>query len=73
MWEQYKRTFVGMQAFILVAVLCILIGSHRVYAAGVFLIAMQLGALFGAMWGARLKRLTRGGFAASANVKNMSR
>lgn len=73
MWEQYKRTFSGMQAFIIAVALCILFWSQRVYVAAAFFMAMQLGALFGAMWGSRLKRLTRAGFVGSATAKNVLR
>jgi hypothetical protein len=57
MWARYKRSFAGMQALIVVVTLSALILSHRLYLAGTFFLTMQLGALFGAMWAARLERL----------------
>jgi hypothetical protein len=57
MWEQYKKTLTGTQVVIALVTAGALIASHRLYVAAGFFIAMQLGALFGAMWATRLRRL----------------
>ena len=57
MWTRYRKSFVGMQSLIALITLGALVLSHRVFLAGAFFITMQLGALFGAMWAARLERL----------------
>ncbi len=56
MLERYKRTFVATQASIAAVTVAILLQSHRLFAAVAFFGAMELGALFGAMWAARIKR-----------------
>jgi hypothetical protein len=63
MWEQYKKTVASTQVLIAMVTIAALIASHRFYIAGGFFIAMQFGALFGAMWATRLRRLVlhRGG------------
>jgi uncharacterized membrane protein YfcA len=57
MWEQYRKTFSSMQTFIALFSVAVffLLGRSWSLAAG-FFVVMQAGALFGAMWGARLKR-----------------
>jgi uncharacterized membrane protein YfcA len=55
MWKQYKKTFSGMQVVIVLVTLGILLWRHAWDLAGVFFITMQVGAVLGAMWGARLK------------------
>jgi hypothetical protein len=57
MWEQYRKSFIFTQIFILV-ILAVLIffakaGWQRAATAFVF---MQVAAVIGAWWGARLKR-----------------
>ena len=57
MWAQYKRSFSKTQALIL----AVTIGTyfwlgHVAVRSAVFFVMMQLGAVVGAMWGARLKR-----------------
>lgn len=63
MWEHYRRTFVRMQVFIMLATggLYYLLGQRLVMAATFFAI-MQLGALVGAWWGDRLRRRLRPGY-----------
>jgi hypothetical protein len=57
MLEQYKRTFIPIQVTIwLVTVGVYLTMHHLVLLAGIFFVAMQLGAVFGAGWAYRLKR-----------------
>jgi cobalamin synthase len=60
MWEQYKKTFLGMQIVMWVIAAGVLLGTHRLFAAAVFLAVMQVSAVFGAMWGARLKSKLQG-------------
>ena len=57
MWEQYKKTFGSMQLFIAVVTLALFqaFGRTWVVAAGFFAM-MQVGAVFGAAWAARLKK-----------------
>lgn len=60
MWEQYKHTFLSTQIFILAltAILFFKLGHNVITTTG-FLVMMQLGALAGAAWAARLKRILR--------------
>lgn len=60
MWEQYKKTFRGMQIVISLVTIAVLLVTRRASIAAGFFSMMQCGALFGAMWGARLKRLFEG-------------
>jgi uncharacterized membrane protein len=60
MWEQYKKSLFGMQIVMWLVAGGVLLRTHRLFAATVFLIAMQLGAVVGAMWGARLKNKLQG-------------
>ncbi len=60
MWEQYKKTFLGMQIVMWLIAAGVLLSTHRLFAAAVFLVVMQLGAVLGAMWGARLKSKLQG-------------
>jgi hypothetical protein len=55
MIDQYKKTLVPTQIAILVVSIAALLWSHRIIAALSFFVVMQLCALLGAMWGARLK------------------
>jgi hypothetical protein len=56
MWEQYKRTLPVIQSTIfLVTVGIYLTLHHLLLLAALFFVAMQLSALLGAMWAARLK------------------
>jgi hypothetical protein len=67
MLERYKRTLLPTQLLIAAVTVAILIQLHRWPAAAVFFATMQVGAVIGAMWAARLKRkIERGqGFLAS--------
>ena len=57
MWEQYKKTFGSMQAFIVLVTIALYFGLGRSVAmASGFFLMMQVGAVFGAMWAARLRR-----------------
>ncbi|HVU00551.1 MAG TPA: hypothetical protein VHE30_02325 [Polyangiaceae bacterium] len=55
MIERYKKTFVPMQAFILVVALAAAVWSGHVEVGAAFFVVMQIGAIFGAIWGHRLK------------------
>lgn len=56
MLERYKRTFFVTQAVIALATAAIFLSLHVWQAAAVFFAAMQIGAITGSMWAARLKR-----------------
>ena len=60
MWEQYKKTALGMQILIaLVSGLTWYSSGH--WEAGVFLcLVMQVAAVFGAAWGLRLRNKVLG-------------
>ncbi|HTL30547.1 MAG TPA: hypothetical protein VL282_15050 [Tepidisphaeraceae bacterium] len=55
MWEQYRRTFLGMQMVIAMVTIVVFIGFHSLMQAMVFFAFMQLSAVIGALWAARLK------------------
>lgn len=57
MWAQYRKTAIPIQLMILVAAV-VLYGFAKVPLPGLllFLVAMEVGAILGAWWGARLKR-----------------
>ena len=56
--EHYKKTFVGMQVFIALVTAALFILFHRLWIpAATFFVMMQVGALVGALWATRLKRL----------------
>ena len=58
MWEHYRKTFVGMQIVIaLVTIGVFLLLGHSALRAGVFFVVMQIGAVIGALWAARLKAM----------------
>jgi uncharacterized membrane protein YfcA len=56
MIERYKHTFIGTQTIIAAVTLAILYKLQVWQVAAVFFATMQLGAVMGAMWAARLKR-----------------
>lgn len=56
MLERYRRTLFVTQASIAAVTAAILIQSHRLVVAAAFFAAMQIGAVVGALWAARLKR-----------------
>ena len=56
MLERYKRTFFVTQAAIAAATAAIFMRLHVWQAAAVLFAAMQIGAITGSMWAARLKR-----------------
>jgi uncharacterized membrane protein YfcA len=56
MWEQYKRTFIGMQVVITAVAVLVFFASHYWPHAVGFYLFMQLGSALGALWGNRLRR-----------------
>jgi len=61
MWEQYKKTAVGIQIVIAIVTIGILILSRHLAAGGMFFVVMQLSAVLGAGWATRLHRLEERG------------
>jgi hypothetical protein len=61
MWEQYRKTAVGIQVVIAIVTVAVLIWSRNLAAGGVFFVAMQLSAVLGAGWATRLHRLQERG------------
>ena len=56
MWSQYRKTFWPTQAIILVVALAVYFGMDRFFTrAAIFWLIMQVGAVVGAAWAARLK------------------
>ena len=61
MWTQYRRMFWFTQAVIALITFAVLNATHYLLpAALVFFAAMQISAVFGALWTARLKRKLAG-------------
>ena len=61
MWEQYRKTAVGIQLVIAVVTLAVLIWSRHLAVGAVFFVVMQLSAILGAGWATRLQRLQERG------------
>jgi len=61
MWEQYKKTAIGIQIVIAIVTVAVLIWSRNLAAGGVFFVAMQMSAVLGAGWATRLHRLQERG------------
>lgn len=59
-FEQYKKTFWGMQAVMIAACLMIWAISHSRDLAGLFFVVMQVCSLLGASWGVRLRNKAAG-------------
>jgi hypothetical protein len=58
MLEQYKRTFVRMQLVIAIVTVATYLGmGHMLARSAVFFLMMQVGAVVGAVWAVRLKRI----------------
>ena len=56
MWEQYRKTLIPLQAIILIACGWLyLTGQAPLMGVLVIFLVMQLGAVLGAMWAARIK------------------
>ena len=60
MWDQYRRTFFGVQAVIAMVTISVYLffGQNLLHAAGFFFV-MQISAFIGAAWGARLSRMVQ--------------
>jgi hypothetical protein len=65
MWEQYKKTFLRMQIAIWLVVAGVLVFTRSLGGAATFLTTMQVGAIWGSVWGARLGKVSRGPSAGS--------
>jgi len=61
MWEQYRKTALGIQVVIAIVTLAVVIWSRHLAAGGVFFVVMQLSAVLGAGWSVRLHRLQERG------------
>ena len=58
MWEQYRKTFFGMQAVIwLVTIVVYLFFGQQWRMAGTFFLVMQFSAVSGAVWAARIRAM----------------
>ena len=56
MWEQYRKTLFATQLFILTVCGLMIYGHVQFTGVLVVFVVMQLGALIGARWAARLRR-----------------
>lgn len=56
MLERYKRTFFGTQILIAAVAVAVFLKLHVWQAAAAVFVAMQVGAVTGSLWAARLKR-----------------
>ena len=57
MWNQYKKTFWGMQVVILIITAMVFQTSHHLLIPAVaFFLTMQVGGAVGALWANRLRR-----------------
>jgi len=62
MWQQYKKTLVGMQLTIAAFTVAAYLMMYRApLPAAMFFAVLQVDALLGAYWGARLKSKTPSG------------
>jgi H+/Cl- antiporter ClcA len=57
MWEQYKKTFAVTQAVILTVAVAVTFSTRAWNAGALFFVIMQFGAIFGAVWATRIKRM----------------
>jgi hypothetical protein len=61
MWDQYKKSFVGMQLVILMVTTGMyLFLSREVTLVATFFATLQVASLLGAYWGDRLRKRVRG-------------
>jgi len=57
MWEQYKKTFLGVQVLILAVTAWVYLGIAHWWAPAAFIfMVMQVGGVLGAFWANRLRR-----------------
>jgi len=59
MWEQYKKTFLSTQIFILAIAAILFFKLHNMFQVLAFVTTMEGGAFIGAAWATRLKRILR--------------
>ena len=59
MWEQYKKTFLSTQIFILAIAALLFFKLHNMVQVMAFITTMEGGAFIGAAWATRLKRILR--------------
>jgi hypothetical protein len=58
MWNQYRKTFAGMQVIIAIVTIGVfLLLGYSVARAAVFFAVMQLSAVIGAVWAARIRAI----------------
>lgn len=58
MWEHYRKTFWRMQTIIVAVTVCVYFFFGRYWPrAAVFFLVMQISAVIGAVWGARVKAM----------------
>ena len=56
MWAQYRKTALRIQSMIVVVVIAVYFFNHRQWPTAIaVLVAMEIAAVLGAAWGARLK------------------
>jgi hypothetical protein len=60
MWEQYRKTFRGMQISIGLVTVAVLILTHGLFIAFGFFVVMQIGSVLGVLWAMRLRRMFGG-------------
>jgi uncharacterized membrane protein YfcA len=61
MWDQYKKSFFGMQVVISLVTVCMYLLFTRQWApAAMFFLTMQVASVLGAFWGQRLRNRMRG-------------
>ena len=56
MWEQYRKTFFPIQALILTVSVALWLLKIDLRSVGTVFVVMEIGALYGASFGARAKR-----------------
>ncbi|HYQ00366.1 MAG TPA: hypothetical protein VER96_16935 [Polyangiaceae bacterium] len=61
MWEQYRKTAIGIQVVVAIVTIAVLIWSRNWSVGGLFFVTMQLSAVLGAGWATRLHRLQERG------------
>ena len=57
MWEHYRKTFMGMQIVIALVTIGVYLLLGQLAQAAVFFLVMQISAVMGAVWAARIKAM----------------
>jgi hypothetical protein len=61
MWDQYRKTFIGMQIVILLVTAgMFIVFSRDVTLVATFFATLQVASLLGSYWGDRLRKRVRG-------------